>query len=93
MTAGLMISAPASGVGKTTLTLALARAYRNRGLQVQCLKSGPDYIDPAFHDHHRGPDDVVVEIFREQAGPVQRADKWILRGAGKCGHRRDPSIR
>jgi cobyrinic acid a,c-diamide synthase len=42
MPAGLVISAPASGVGKTTLTLALARAWRNRGLNVQCFKSGPD---------------------------------------------------
>lgn len=46
---GLLIAAPASGSGKTTVTLGLARAFADAGLGLVSGKAGPDYIDPAFH--------------------------------------------
>ena len=43
-----MIAAPASGSGKTTITMGLLRALKQRGLDVCGYKTGPDYIDRAF---------------------------------------------
>lgn len=51
---GLIIAAPASGSGKTTITLGLLRAFKRKGIAIRGAKSGPDYIDPRFHEAASG---------------------------------------
>jgi cobyrinic acid a,c-diamide synthase len=63
---GLIVAAPASGSGKTVLTLALLRALRRRGIAAASFKVGPDYIDPAFHARACGR-------------PCVNLDSWAMR--------------
>ncbi len=56
MADGLVIAAPASGDGKTIVTLALLGALKKRGIEVASAKIGPDYIDPQFHQAATGRD-------------------------------------
>ncbi|MEL7202329.1 MAG: cobyrinic acid a,c-diamide synthase, partial [Pseudomonadota bacterium] len=47
---GLIIAAPSSGAGKTTVTLSLLRLLSRHGVAIRGAKSGPDYIDSRFHE-------------------------------------------
>ena len=60
----MLVSAPASGAGKTTITAALARHHRNQGLRVRVFKTGPDFLDP-----------MILE--RASGNPVYQLDAWM----------------
>ena len=66
----LLISAPASGQGKTTVTAALARSLRSRGSRPRVFKTGPDFLDP-----------MILE--RASGAPVHQIDLWMV-GETRC---------
>lgn len=69
----LLLTAPASGQGKTTLTAALARHLTQRGKKVRVFKTGPDYLDP--------------QILQQASGyPVEQLDLWMC-GEAYCRQR------
>ena len=66
---GMVLAAPQSGSGKTTITCALLAAMKNRKLAVRAFKSGPDYIDPMFHRQVIGVAQSGYVFFRGRSDP------------------------
>ena len=61
----LLIAAPASGQGKTTVTAALARLHTQAGRRVRVFKCGPDFLDPMI-------------LARASGQPVYQLDLWMV---------------
>ncbi|HEY8890068.1 MAG TPA: cobyrinate a,c-diamide synthase [Clostridium sp.] len=59
----IVIASNSSGGGKTTVTLGIMKALKNRGFDVQGYKVGPDYIDSAFHTKITGKDSRNLDLF------------------------------
>lgn len=92
MTGGaLLIGAPSSACGKTTVTLGLLRAFRNRGTRVASFKVGPDYIDPAFHRQASGRACLNLDTWAMRFPTIAalvadiRADADLVVGEGAMG--------
>jgi cobyrinic acid a,c-diamide synthase len=62
MSNGILIASPHSGSGKTVVTLGLLRAL-SRISNVRAAKSGPDYIDPRFHEIASGNQSLNLDTW------------------------------
>jgi len=82
MTLALLISAPRSGAGKTTITLGLLAALKRRRIAARAAKSGPDYIDSAFHAAATGGTSVNLDSW---AMPPTLLDALVTAAARDAG--------
>jgi cobyrinic acid a,c-diamide synthase len=78
---GLIIAAPNSGAGKTTVTLGVLAALKRRGIAVRAGKAGPDYIDPAFHAAATGAQGFNLDTW---AMPPSLLDALMGETAREC---------
>jgi cobyrinic acid a,c-diamide synthase len=86
---GLLIAAPRSGAGKTTVTIGILAALARRGVRVRSAKAGPDYIDPAFHAAATGSASVNLDSWAMPpelldalaADAADNADIFVVEGA------------
>jgi cobyrinic acid a,c-diamide synthase len=91
MVARVVIAAPASGHGKTSVATGLLGAFAARGLQVSPHKVGPDYIDPGYHALAAGRpgrtldpwlvgEERIVPLFRHGVATPRPADVAVIEG-------------
>ena len=59
----LVIAGTHSGVGKTTVSVAIMTALRKKGLKIAAAKVGPDFIDPTYHRLATGHHSVNLDVF------------------------------
>ena len=83
-TSQFLIGAASSGSGKTTFTLGLLRALKNRGLKVQPFKCGPDYLDTKHHAAAAGQTSYNLDTFMASATHVQEVYARHSRTADIC---------
>ncbi|MEM7060613.1 MAG: cobyrinate a,c-diamide synthase [Pseudomonadota bacterium] len=83
---GLLIAAPGSGHGKTIVTLGLLRALRNQDVRVVSGKSGPDYIDPAFHAAATGMPCITLDAWALDADALRGRARMLQHYSEASSH-------
>jgi cobyrinic acid a,c-diamide synthase len=68
----LLITAPGSNHGKTTITAALARYHVNQGRKVRVFKAGPDFLDPMILEHASGQRVYQLDLWLAGKAECQR---------------------